>query len=229
MEEAVGGTEVLRTVSAQIDPSSRETLMRAYILLVLAAIPLNSSLLGAEEKDDATTTAPAPQARQDRAIASAFALPKETVLNAKQQTAYDSLKQAKEGDLRQALNAVQQTKGADSAKALKTVRELRTEIRSSIQDILAMPYREAAEKSQSRSAKYVPGVGVPYQPNYYPLNYYPSSPDYYYPYYSRPYGGYYYYRPTNSTTSTTSSKPTTTSKPQFTTTSKPANTKTTKH
>jgi hypothetical protein len=181
--------------------------MRAQIgmwLLVLAAATLNAPSLGEEVRNDAT----AAQRLQDRAVASAFALPKGVTLNSKQQAAYDELKQAQEGELRQAI----------AAKSAKAIRDCRAKIRAGIQEILAMPNSEKkAGQSQGQSAsQYGPeyGSSAPYQPNYYP-NSYPNYPRYYgYPY------SYYYHKPI-----ATTSRPTTTS--QSTTNSRPTTKRTT--
>ena len=79
-------------------------------------------------------------------VASAFALPKGTELNATQQKAYDRLKAKKEPELRAAVKLVANT--TDKAKKIKAARDakdVRSEIGTEIQKILAMPV-VAAEK-----------------------------------------------------------------------------------
>jgi len=79
---------------------------------------------------------PAAKGAKD-AVAAAFKLPSGVTLNARQQTAYDALKAAKEPELRQAIEDIQNAKGnASSAPALKKVREYRAEIRKAIDGIL---------------------------------------------------------------------------------------------
>jgi hypothetical protein len=239
------------------------------MLAGLAAIAaLNSPLPGAEPNakdgatDGAAATAGSPLAsdpsspkKKGRAngtkdpVASAFSLAKGVELNPAQQAAYDALKQRYEAPLRQAFDDVQQADdAATTGQALKEVRECRAKIRAGIQDILAMPYREASDKASqspssgsegSASSGSVPQSGnnagyYPYTGGYYPGGYYLGT---FYP------AGYYPYRPHNhylsshgtsnrSSVSTgssgTTAKPQVTTKPASTTTSKPASTTTSK-
>ncbi len=180
-----------------------------------AFIAMNSPLPGAEPQaqDDATGGAAAagqdggqknnddgspkkkerPAGSKD-AVAAAFALPKGVVLNADQQAAYDELKSKYEGELSQAFDDVQSADGAAArAKALKEARETRKKIRAGIQEILAMPYRAAAEQAASQQPNNVPAPSFPgagYVPQYNYGGYYPGAPGLY-PYF----GGGYPYQP----------------------------------
>ena len=73
-------------------------------------------------------------------VATAFALPSGTVLNAKQQKAYDKLKADNTPSLYQALTMIKSNDKATSAKGLKQNREVRAKVKTSIAQILAMPY-----------------------------------------------------------------------------------------
>ncbi len=68
--------------------------------------------------------------------ASAFALPKGTTLNAKQQAAFDQFKADKEPELRQAIDDLQNSKTGATAAAAKKIRDLRNSIRQKINDII---------------------------------------------------------------------------------------------
>ena len=179
---------------------------------VAIGVALNSPLPGAEDGRKTTPTMarrqpkmPARKKKEPAAgardpVEMAFALPKGVVLNAAQQTAYDDLKQKHEGALRQALYDLQQANDATAkGQARKELRESRAKIRAGIQEILAMPYRDAAAKANSQPSAgsgavpqygggyggYNPSYGG-YNPGYYPggynPGYYPSGP---YPYSSR--------------------------------------------
>ena len=171
-----------------------------------AVIAMNGPLPGAEPntKDEPTAAGAAATgqgtAKKDRAVgardpvASAFALPRGVALTAKQQAAYDDLKENNESALRQAFDDAPQAEGATAkAQALREVRECRAKIRAGIQEILTMPYRDATEKGSpqssgsasegSRSGGYAPAYGN--YGGYYPNGgYYPSNGGYY------PYGSY---------------------------------------
>ena len=130
-------------------------------------------------------------------VASAFTLPKGVVLNPQQQAAYDALKQAEEGELREALDEMHQAEGNDVKLKAAKVRECRARIRAGIQEIVATPFRDAgnsgerpggggSEASGGSGAAYgSSGALYPYQPGYYPR--YP-----YYPYGSLRSSGYPY-------------------------------------
>lgn len=185
--------------------------MRAYsgTMLMLggmaAVLALNSPLPGADPKakDDAVDSAAAnddggakkkekPAGGKDP-VTAAFALPKGTTLIPKQQAAYDDLKQKYEEQLRLAFDDVQHADGAAAtSRGLKEIRETKAKIRDGIQDILAMPYREAAEKTnpQSGSSSGAPSSGG-YYPNAYPNGYPGGYPGYYPGGYPGYYPGYY--------------------------------------
>jgi hypothetical protein len=117
--------------------------------------------------------------------ASAFALPKGTTLNAKQQAAFDQLKADKEPELRQAIDDLQNSKTGATAAAAKKIRDLRNSIRQKINDImygkLAASGGSGNDSSSASSNGYsVPydGYPAPYYSGYWPYGYYP------YPYYS---------------------------------------------
>ena len=86
-------------------------------------------------KDTAKDTAkPKPPSKDP--VATAFALPKGTTLNAKQQAVYDQLKADKEDELRQAIDDLQKSTSGATAAAAKKIRDLRAAIRQKINDIL---------------------------------------------------------------------------------------------
>ena len=202
-----------------------------------AVIALNSPLPGAEPKakDDAANDAPAAAGddagtkKKDKPVgakdpvAAAFALPKGVTLSPTQQAAYDDLKQKYEEQLRVAFDDVQHAEGAAAtSRALKEVRESRTKIRDGIQEILAMPYREAADKTNQQPNSSAPAEsssnGYYYPGGYYPGGYYPGGyyPGDYYP------PGYYPHRfwgrhasgtKTSGSTKTPASRPQTPPKP----------------
>lgn len=189
-----------------------------FLAATLAVVVgLNSPLPGAEPKDDSADGGAAADSGAKKAsppvgakdpVALAFALPSGVVLNAKQKTAYEDLKQNNEADLRQAFDDLRQAKtGAETSKALKAIKECKAKIREGIQEILT-PSNSADSKSGSGAA----GSGA-YVPQYgYYGGYYPYGGGYYYPYAYRwppsstwhgPKGGY----PSGSSKSTSKPKP----------------------
>ena len=87
-------------------------------------------------------------------VASAYALPRRTVLNAKQTEAMKKLKDRTEKGLRAALDEVEKA-GDAAAKtaAAKKVKTLRNEIRSEIKTILDMPAVEQAKRQAEAMKK----------------------------------------------------------------------------
>ena len=93
-----------------------------FLAATLAVVVgLNSPLPGAEPKDDSADGGAAADSGAKKAsppvgakdpVALAFALPSGVVLNAKQKTAYEDLKQNNEADLRQAFDDLRQAKTA---------------------------------------------------------------------------------------------------------------------
>jgi flagellar basal body-associated protein FliL len=171
--------------------------MKISILMRCAAAAAILSILGslpgrAEAKDpDANNAASsgadaaAKKPASKDPIASAFLLPKGVKLNAKQQAAYDQLKADKEPLLQQAIDDLQSSQGGSTAVAAKKVRDLRSEIRDAINEILAS---NAAGSSQdpNRGGSDSPAAAaypVPYAVPYYGGYYYPYRPYGYYPYY----------------------------------------------
>ena len=146
-------------------------------------------------------------------------MPKGTVLSDKQQKAFEKLKSQHEPALHAALDQVAAAKGQDAktkATAAMGVRDERAKIHAGIQQILAMPYQEALDRSnkygQANSSS-ADGNSAGAAPGY-NNNYTPAYNDYYYRMYGRypvgaASGGYYtygYYNAPNATSSN-SSKP----------------------
>ncbi len=124
-------------------------------------------------------------------VATAFALPKGTTLNAKQQAAYDQLKADKEDELRQAIDDLQKSTSGATAAAAKKIRDLRAAIRQKINDILygklAASGGPGNDSASGNSGSYaVPNGGYPAYYGGYPAygGYYPYWPYGYNPYYS---------------------------------------------
>jgi hypothetical protein len=151
----------------------------------------------AEEAANGNAAAPEADAAKKPAgkdpTAGAFALPGGVKLNPKQQAAYDQLKADKQPELQQAIDDLQNSKSGATAKAAKKVRDLRGEIRNSINDIIySHSYASSGSDSGGNGAdssgpSY--GYAIPYG-GYYP--YWPYGGYYRYPY-------YHYPRPTNGT------------------------------
>lgn len=150
-------------------------------------------------KDDFGASKKAPAKGAKDPVATAFALPKGVTLNAQQQAAYDQLKGDKEAELREALDAVQNSdSNTPSAQALKKLRECKAEIRKAIDAIVtgrgdagSGKSGQGPQGSGSEGAGYAPyttgyggygygGYGYPgYGYGGYPYNpygYYPRRP-----------------------------------------------------
>ncbi len=161
----------------------------AAALAVIWAISIsNSTVMGEDAAADkaaspGTDAATAKKPAGKDPTTSAFALPGGVKLNTKQQAAYDQLKADKQPELKQAIDDLQNSKSGATAQAAKKVRDLRTEIRNSINDIVYAPSspsssgRDSGSSSDSRPQRLWLRV-VPYG------GYYPYRPYYggYYPY-----------------------------------------------
>ena len=87
----------------------------------------------------------------DLLTSSVFKLPSGAKLNAKQQRAFDKLKAKYNTALHDAMALIRSSNKDDKAKGLKDNRDIRAQIKSSIQEIVAMPSAEAAAKTSSYS------------------------------------------------------------------------------
>jgi hypothetical protein len=152
--------------------------LRSVAALAVALVILGSSnRVRAEDAVGDANTAKKPAGKDP--TASAFALPKGVTLNAKQQAAYDQLKASKEPELKQAIDDLHNSKSSATGQAAKKVRDLRTQIRNSINDIIYSPSSTSSNTKDAGGNSDGPAYGyaVPYSG--------------YYPY--QPYGGYYPY------------------------------------
>lgn len=140
-------------------------------------------------KDTAKDAAKPPS---KNAIATAFALPKGTTLNPKQQAAYDQLKTDKEDELRQAIDDLQNSKSGVTAAAAKKVRDLRAAIRQKINDILYGKLAASGSSGSNSGSGSSEGYYVPY--GGYQGYAYPAYGGYY-PYWAYGYNPYYGYNP----------------------------------
>jgi hypothetical protein len=122
-----------------------------------------------------------------KAVRSAFALPKGLTysqLTKEQQNKLDDLRTQKEPDLREALDALQQSGGSKDAEARHKVDDVRKEIRTAIDELLAGG--SGSESQPSSGSKYPSGSPPPSYPDQgYPPPYggYPGYYPGYYPYY----------------------------------------------
>jgi hypothetical protein len=88
-------------------------------------------------------------------VALAFALPKGTVLNSRQEAAYNKLKKENESPLRSALQQISRTNDkSEKAKLARQANDTRATIKTGIHEILAMPAIEAQKMAaQEYSAR----------------------------------------------------------------------------
>ncbi len=126
---------------------------------VLAVAALTGSVSAEDSSSTKRTKESAPTGdtlrsttANDLLSSSVFKLPSGTKLNAKQQRAFDKLKAKYNGELHDAMALIHSTNKEDKAKGLKDNRDIRAQIKSSIQEIVAMPSVEAAAKTSSYSS-----------------------------------------------------------------------------
>jgi len=125
-----------------------------------------------EKTSSSTSGAAASTAKSDTKdpVALAFRLPTGTKLNAKQEKAYDSLKDQYEATLRDAMEQLRSQDKAEKSKGLKLNRETRAQIKAGIKEILAMPYADAQKaaaanySAQQNAGGYGNGGGHPSRP-----------------------------------------------------------------
>jgi hypothetical protein len=172
----------------------------AAVLAGLIGFSIQAARLQAAAADD-DNGAPAsesaggkPKSGVDRfakAVRSAFALPKGLTysqLTKDQQNKLDELRSQKEPDLREALEALQQSGGSKDAEARHKVDDVRKDIRTAIDELLAGG--SGSEPQPNSGSKYPSGSAPPS----YPAQGYPPYGSGYpgYPYYGPGWPGYYY-------------------------------------
>jgi hypothetical protein len=175
----------------------------AAVLVVSIILSAQAAWLAAVRADDDSET-PAKEStegkpkpgidRYAKAVRTAFALPKGLTysqLSKDQQNKLDDLRTQKEPDLREALEALQEAHGSKDNEARHKVDDVRKDIRTGIDEILAAG--GSAKDSQPGSGSKYPSSGSPPPaypeqppgygyPGYYPPNYYgPGWPSPYYP------------------------------------------------
>jgi hypothetical protein len=126
-----------------------------------------------------------------KAVRSAFALPKGLTysqLSSAQQNKLDDLRTQKEADLREALEALQESHGSKDAETRHKVDDVRKEIRTAIDEILGGG-GSGSESQPNSGSKYPSGSPPPS----YPEQGYPPPYGSWYPGYSPYYGPGLYY------------------------------------
>jgi hypothetical protein len=209
----------------------RWTVRAAQVAGVLAGLlGLSFQAVRLQAADD--DTAPASESggkpkpgvdRFAKAIRSAFVLPKGLTysqLSSAQQNKLDDLRTQKEPDLREALEALQQSGGSKDAEARHKVDDVRKEIRTAIDEILGAGGGDSQPNSGSKYPSGSPPPAYPDQgyppygagyPGYYP-GYYPYYP-YYGPGWSYP-GRYRHHGQQPNVSQNPPTKPSTPPKPQ---------------
>jgi hypothetical protein len=170
----------------------------AAVLAGLIGLSIQAARLEAALADD-DNAAPASESggskpkpgvdRFAKAVRSAFVLPKGLTysqLSSAQQNKLDDLRTQKEADLREALEALQESHGSKDAETRHKVDDVRKEIRTAIDEILAGG-GSGSESQPSSGSKYPSGSPPPSYPDQgYPPPYGAGYPGYYpgyYPYY----------------------------------------------
>ena len=127
---------------------SQGTLIIGFLVIALAAGSIWAD--GTNSPNSRSTTSAASKKIDPKdPVALAFRLPSGTMLNAKQETAYEKLKTKYESTLREALDLLHSKDKTEQSKGLKLNRDTRAQIRTGIKDILAMPYVDAQKAAAS--------------------------------------------------------------------------------
>jgi hypothetical protein len=123
-----------------------------FILGVIAAVAfLGARPSLAQDIDSDGASKPPRKMPQRDPAAAAFAIPYGTVLNDKQRSEYQRLKEDKESALREATDALDSaTTPAEKASLRREINSLQHEIRAGVQQILMMPYHDAIQARQMK-------------------------------------------------------------------------------